>query len=171
MERQLTTEEEEIFHRLFPDEEELAFASFFSPSVPALERGRLSSPEYFETLVLKSTAIESLTHVKIFARRDDNEDDDLSLPLYQATGSGNSLILQTVVGSSQGVGLSLRVLSNMVGTHLEMQLQHETRKILEQKTTCSEQMERISRMMGDYGAYLLTLNQVIDNISSLFFCV
>ena len=176
MERQLTAEEEKILHHCFPNERDLNWVKFFSPSVPVLEQGRMSSPEYFEDLVLKSTAIESLTHVG--NERNDtiikvsylpiNEDhtrvsslpinDDntrvSSLPLYQNNGSGKVLMPQTI-GPSEGLGLSLRVLSNMVGTHLEMQLQHETRMILEQKTTSSEQIERLSGTMRDYGAYLL----------------
>lgn len=153
MERQLTAEEEKILHHCFPNEEELRWVKFFSPSVPVLEQGRMSSPEYFEDLVLKSTAIESLTNVgNEFI--DDHDTRVSSLPLYQKNGSGKVLMPQTI-GPSEGLGLSLRVLSNMVGTHLEMQLQHETRMILEQKTTSSEQIERLSGMMRDYGAYLL----------------
>ena len=165
MVRQLTAEEEKILHHFVPNELKLRWANFFSPSVPVLEQGQMSSPEYFEDLVLKSTAIESLTHVG----NDTNDDDDTevsslpinddntrvsSLPLYQKNGSGKVLMPQTI-GPSEGLGLSLRVLSNMVGTHLEMQLQHETRMILEQKTTSSEQIERLSGTMRDYGAYLL----------------
>lgn len=161
MERQLTAEEEKILHHCVPYERKLSWVKFFSPSVPVLEQGRMSSPEYFEDLVLKSTAIESLTHVgndtidevSSLPINDDNTRVS-SLPLYQKNGSGKVLMPQTI-GPSEGLGLSLRVLSNMVGTHLEMQLQHETRMILEQKTTSSEQIERLSGTMRDYGAYLL----------------
>ena len=48
----------------------------------------------------------------------------------------------------------LRVLSNIVRTHLE-QMQQEVRMILEQKTTSSEQIERISGTTRAYGAYLI----------------
>ena len=161
MERQLTSEEEKILHHLFPDEETLQWPTFLSPKVPVLEQGRISSPNYFEDLVSKTTAIESLTHVTPNPRLryrtkflSPIDDDTSSLPLYQENGNGKVLMPQTI-GSSEGLGMSLRVLSNMVGTHLEMQMQHETRMILEQKTTSSEQIARISGTMRDYGTYLI----------------
>lgn len=161
MERQLAAEEERILHLSFPNERAMRWPRFRSPKVPVLEQGQMSSPEYYKSLVSKSAAIESLTHAE-----NDDDDEVPSFPLYQNNGSGKALMPQTP-GSSEGLGLSLRVLSNIVGTHLEMQMQHETRMILEQKTTSSEQIERISGTMRDYGACLIPGTR-LSSFKSLF---
>ena len=59
------------------------------------------------------------------------------------------------IDSTEGLTLSLQVFSSMVGAHMELQLQHETRMIVEQRTNL--RADGAHRQHDeDYGAYSLT---------------
>ena len=72
--------------------------------------------------------------------------DPLTLSPAGSNGSGE-VLMPPEIDSMQGLTLSLQVFSSMVGAHLELQLQRETRMIVEQRTISCEQVECLGNMM------------------------
>ena len=146
--RQLTSEENETLQSLFPNEQALSRAGLSTTYFFLLEQNRISSPECFKDLVSKAKDIDNFP--RVYHR--DSDENEGSVSLHTSNGSGE-LLMSPDIDSMEGKGLSFRILGRVVMAHLEVQLQHETRMILEQRTTSNEQIERISNMMREYGAY------------------
>lgn len=145
-ERQLTPEENETFQRLFPDEAALKHRTHRQGLV-ILDQKQICSPEYYKDLVLKCTSKEVLPWICCC----DLDGDEGSISLFRFNARGE-LLMPMRYNSAEGRALSLFVLNRLVGVHLDIKLQHETRMIVEQKTTSSEQMKRIGSLLEEYGA-------------------
>lgn len=143
--RQIAASEKETLQRLFPREEALDNAYFKGPGPPYLMEQSTASPDYYKDLVTICTSPANLTK---FSRGWVSAE---SLPLFESNSDGE-LVVDSRNSPAENLALTLTLLLNVAQSHFELQLQHESRSILEQKTTSNEQLERISRLLRDYGA-------------------
>lgn len=144
--RQLTPSEKETLHRLFPRKVSLNYAYFKSPGSTELFQHSISSPEYFKELVSRCTSPDNLTQIW-----KDEWSPEESLPLFGYDINGE-LAMESSDRPGESLALSLIMLLNLAESHLEMQLLHESSSVVEQKTTSTEQLNRITYLLRDYGA-------------------
>lgn len=116
----------------------------------------ISSPNYFESLVIIFTATRNLPRI---GPVDTVWDDNNSIPLYGFT-SKNGIIqpgdnISNV--SREGATLATRVLPQMTEFHLFARLQHGLHLMVVQKATSSEQMERVISSLMQYGEFASSL--------------
>ncbi|KAL8860977.1 MAG: hypothetical protein Q9178_002490 [Gyalolechia marmorata] len=157
--RQLTEEEKRTFLALFPDQDSAGRIVYDTCNWELLDELSVSSPipspHYFQALVSKCTLADSLGR---FSRKGVMEHGEGKgfINLF-GQDKDDELLMPSAEDSIGRLALSLCVLSNLLRVHLTQQLQHETRLILEQKTTSTQQMDRIRGLVADYGA--CSLNQ------------
>ncbi len=106
------------------------------------------SPGYFEHLVHAYTNMESFVriHPSIRDRTDEDQNDSGSVPLFRRIDQSGQL-KSIDIESDEGLPIAVRISMTIVPSYLAAQLQQEISKMVDQKTTTSEQVDHIRSLL------------------------